>query len=433
MKKSRYNMILRKDDSIYLYNLFSQSLLCFSEHSGKIASYLINDPNFISENHEVQSLQELLRSQGFIVEDSFDEIGTLKRRWEYSKNGCDEFGIQLGTTLQCNFRCPYCYESHEQIKLPREKQDSFISFVLENCKNWKKFTINWFGGEPLLEPKIIAYISRNIIEICDRNKVEYSGMIISNGYLLNHSNAALLHECRIRDIQITIDGDRSAHDKRRYLVNGDGSYDTIVKNLLSYGYLFDLIRLRVNIDGQSAEQMAPMIEDLKPLRKNLVFGFLPTQASQGAAEHLTVAYEDNIDRINKIKLLAISEGFKVATDSKNPGQVYCSAYDKNFFSIDARGDVHKCVPMVGKSAFRVGYLSDDGQLILNPDVESKWNFNPFDDQECISCEFLPMCMGGCQNFPLDKKQESGRCSVKDGLDATLASIIGVRGSLVDQL
>ncbi|KOS03735.1 hypothetical protein AM598_04965 [Paenibacillus polymyxa] len=60
--------------------------------------------------------------------------------------------------------------------------------------------------------------------------IEVSHDMVSNGYLLTRRRAAVLRDLGLKNIQITIDGNKSNHDKRRVLENRQGTFDQIIEN-----------------------------------------------------------------------------------------------------------------------------------------------------------------------------------------------------------
>lgn len=70
-----------------------------------------------------------------------------------------------------------------------ETANDIIKYINNEVKNnrskYDKIQLSWFGGEPLLNLKIIEYISSSVIEIARKNKIEYSADMTTNGYLLN--------------------------------------------------------------------------------------------------------------------------------------------------------------------------------------------------------------------------------------------------------
>ncbi len=58
--------------------------------------------------------------------------------------------------------------------------------------------------------------------------------LITNGFYFTPDIVELLAEVKIMTVQITLDAFKEVHDVRRPLVNGKGTFDTIIKNLDSY-------------------------------------------------------------------------------------------------------------------------------------------------------------------------------------------------------
>lgn len=422
MKRSRYIKIINDNIALYVCNLVNEAVLKFPKESLLPIEHILNYPNINYKNKDIENLKKILSANGFLINNDFDEIENLKERYNLAKSGRHTFSVQIANTLQCNFRCPYCYESHESIFLSKIKQDALIKFINRNIEKWSKICFSWFGGEPLLRPDIIKYISARLIKICDEYSVNFEGFITTNGYLLNQKNAKLLQSCKIKEAQITIDGNKETHDRRRFLINGGGTYDVIIKNLFKANEYLERFRVRVNVDSQSVLNMIDIMDILEPIKKKVWLAFMPVQKVKGY-KNKTLSYKKYLSKVSGLNDLAIKRGFRVSPGHRLSGATYCGVYDENYLLMDARGDIHKCVVMTGQHQYRVGQLDDDGHIITNLTPLHKWDFNPFKDHECLSCDCLPLCMGGCQNLPANNKQPSGRCSIKDNLSRNLLSII----------
>jgi len=112
--------------------------------------------------------------------------------------------------------------------------------------------ITWYGGEPLLRFDIIKEISKILIS----ENILFDASLITNGYLLNIETINQLQSLNISMIQITIDGFEEMHNKRRFLLNGNGTYKRILKNinlLLSSPFTKNiLLKIRINTDKNNA-------------------------------------------------------------------------------------------------------------------------------------------------------------------------------------
>ena len=143
-------------------------------------------------------------------------------------------------TEDCNLRCKYCYITHKSSnkKMSFEVAKKFIDYILsENIKYQDAVTLDFIGGEPLLEVELID-------KICDYFKLQtylkgsswfwnYRISICTNG--VNYSNEKVQDFIKKNPgkigITITVDGTKEKHDLQRVFPNGSGSYDIIKPNL----------------------------------------------------------------------------------------------------------------------------------------------------------------------------------------------------------
>lgn len=136
--------------------------------------------------------------------------------------------IMLCISNDCNLRCKYCYASGgsygvQRGLMTRETADLFVDFCKRNFKKIDK--IIFFGGEPLLNYKLIDYI-------CTRFEVEQFGLypkfgIITNGTIMTSGVLAVLKK-HIKFITVSVDGPESVNDINRVFENGSGSFSKII-------------------------------------------------------------------------------------------------------------------------------------------------------------------------------------------------------------
>lgn len=80
---------------------------------------------------------------------------------EYKRR--DMFALDITTTEKCNFQCDYCFEGGKKLhnrQYSLEDMKNTIYRILEHpsfIKEFKSFTINFWGGEPTLEVEDILY------------------------------------------------------------------------------------------------------------------------------------------------------------------------------------------------------------------------------------------------------------------------------------
>lgn len=78
-------------------------------------------------------------------------------------------------------------------------------------------------------------------------------------YLLDRKMAKTLKRLSINSVQITIDGPKEVHDRRRILRNGKGTFDRIIENIRN---IHDILRvsIRINVDKENADRVFELID-----------------------------------------------------------------------------------------------------------------------------------------------------------------------------
>lgn len=76
--------------------------------------------------------------------------------------------LTIAPTLECNFSCEYCFESHTKNIMSIEIQNEIYSWVKVAAQDKMNVNITWYGGEPLLAKIIIFEMSENMIKICKK-------------------------------------------------------------------------------------------------------------------------------------------------------------------------------------------------------------------------------------------------------------------------
>lgn len=140
--------------------------------------------------------------------------------------------LTIAPTLACNFKCKYCYETSREEIINSERMEAIYNFVEERylTDRFKKLKINWYGGEPLLVMSKIIEMSKWLMNFSEKNDIEYTARMFSNGSLITDKTINKFKELKISDIQLTIDGLKDNHDKRRISKNSKSTYDCLINN-----------------------------------------------------------------------------------------------------------------------------------------------------------------------------------------------------------
>jgi len=140
--------------------------------------------------------------------------------------------FMIVVTHRCNQRCTYCHASsgneHDghEFDLDEESANNIVYSISKfNCK---KIKIEFQGGEPTLNFKIIKHIVLQSKSVLDNKDVEF--VICSNLYSINNEITTFVKEHNI-SISTSLDGDKLRHDKDRILSNGLGTFDNVLSNI----------------------------------------------------------------------------------------------------------------------------------------------------------------------------------------------------------
>ena len=146
----------------------------------------------------------------------------------------------INLTDSCNLRCTYCAysdhypfeRSHNKAQISLAVAKTAVDEYLSRSCHLKQRRINLYGGEPTMASnlvyKIVNYINSKV------DNVDFS--INTNAYSFTKEwiNFIVKHNIQL---QISIDGDKTRHDKYRININGKGTFDKIKENLTKlYNY-----------------------------------------------------------------------------------------------------------------------------------------------------------------------------------------------------
>lgn len=391
---SRYNYCIDfSEESFLLYNSFSNA---FIELPIAIKDQIERFKSTKNSDLFSSKTRLLLQKTGAIYSGTEDkQLNTLRMRHGNLVFGQSKhIGFTILPTLGCNFRCSYCFENKNQVlhskKMSQEVQDVLVDKILQFYQKGYKISLMWFGGEPLMEKAIIDYVSTRLNSM----KVEYNAAMITNGYLLTPEIVNKLAEWKIKNIQVTLDGDEYTHNQRRVLVNGGGTYRTIMDNLKNLHTKEGILtKIRVNIDKTNEavySQMAATIE--RELPKMYVYpGFVTEGCNACSGKTFTTHIEKADFFIEQYK--EFENTSLCYFPSFNSG--HCMATDLNSWIVGPEGELYNCQSEVGLHSKIVGNIKDN--CFTNMDYISEFvvGVSPFENEQCRQCTALPLCGGGC--------------------------------------
>ncbi|RKY65687.1 MAG: hypothetical protein DRQ02_09905 [Candidatus Latescibacterota bacterium] len=400
-KQSRYNFFFDAEDGTHLaFNAMSGGLAIIEDGNRDEVQRILADPNsYRSDTEEKKRLWDSLLKGGFLIEKERDELAVLKMRNRVGRFNTDSFGLIIMPTLQCNFRCVYCYESFPNISMKPEIEEGIVRWVRERTRFVKTFHVSWFGGEPLLRFDVIKRLGSEFKKIAEDRGCQYGMSITTNGYLLDEEKIKQLVPLDLQRVQVTLDGPPEVHDRRRPLANGRGTFNQILENLVALDRLAPQVHitLRVNFDKTNLMYVPQLLHILpQGLRDRAGIYFRHVFSyhrnwSDMKCEKLANPSQ-NIAELQKKSIM--SDFRHDPADSIGPMAAYCYADYWNRFVVGPEGNLYKCTVAI-EPGDRVGYITPHGKAHTTPLLEKWASVDPFEDEECRNCKWLPVCMGGC--------------------------------------
>ncbi len=186
-KFSKYNSIIPLSDNISaLYNSKEDKCIVIKRN---LEEYFKLTPVDLEKNHP--SIYQNLLDINAIVDQNLDELQEVIKRSKEVDYTDKTYRLIINPTMNCNFKCWYCYESHiVGSKMSNEGVNRIMKFIdktLENNKNLNSFDLSFFGGEPLM------YYSKVTEPIINHYRTQYENYpninftisFTTNAYLLN--------------------------------------------------------------------------------------------------------------------------------------------------------------------------------------------------------------------------------------------------------
>ena len=400
---SRYNLSAQVPgkDAVAIANLFRGTCAEYNP----LELYLLSIMEMLDEHHPAI---ERFAKRGIITR--FDEREALEMMGRAACAAPQGVGLTICPTMNCNFDCPYCFETHRPGRMSPEVQDDVVNLArrMLEAVGGKRLNVTWFGGEPLLAADVIKSLSERLIALAEEFHADYSAGIVTNGYLLSQKNIDLLERCRVSSCQVTIDGLEEKNDATRRLAGGGPTFERITGNLRN-GKIPFRVTIRQNIQESNLDEV-PKVEafiDRMAKESGNTLNYSPAvvtsnEATEERGEHSGILCGDDF---SEISLMQESRRFRTGRG------YYCGANLLFAVGIDETGRLFKCWENMADPAFSFANARDWDPLrpietAFAPDVMNQYlnTALPLKDEECSECVWLPMCVGGCPHRRLHDRK-----------------------------
>jgi uncharacterized protein len=325
-------------------------------------------------------------------EEMLDIFGRINRNSKH-------LAVLVTLTLECNLACPYCFEEPFRggFVMNDGTADLLIQRMGERMASGLDLTMDFYGGEALLELTLLKRIATELKRAARENGVSFCFNIFSNGTLLTLPVVEELLPLGLAAARITMDGPAEFHDQQRPYVSGRGSFRTILNNIRAIHEKLP-IDLGGNYTRHNYHRFPELLdlliaEGIQPAKLKAV-GFSPVipRADGSVADDrgATCACSSEPWMIEAGLFLreeTIRRGFPVPKLSTSA----CMVEFENDLVVGYDGGLYKCPVFMGEESLRVGSLAEGVK-----EYGSSHNLDVWKTEECLECAYLPLCFGGCR-------------------------------------
>ncbi len=353
----------------------------------------------------LQEIQELKDQDMLFTEDIYrNAIEHFKERQTVVKALC------LHIAHDCNLACRYCFaeegEYHgRRALMTYEVGKQALDFLIANSGNRKNLEVDFFGGEPLMNWKVIKDLVAYGREQEKLHQKKFRFTLTTNGVLLDDEVMEFANR-EMDNVVLSIDGRKEVHDFMRPFRKGAGSYDLVVPKFLKFAesrgeksYYARGTFTRHNLDfSKDVLHLADLGFDQISVE--------PVVADE--KEEYALRWEDvpkiceEYDTLAKEMIKRRKEGkgfnfFHFMIDLTGGPCVYkrlsgCGS-GTEYLAVTPWGDLYPCHQFVGEEKFLMGNVWDG---VKRTDIcENFKECNVYAKEKCQNCFAKFYCSGGC--------------------------------------
>ena len=359
------------DDGVLLYNTLTCSLVLLTP----------------DEAADITAQQELI-DRWFLVPQDYDdrkacrEIRQMTALFMPTEEVITLYTIL--TTTGCNARCFYCFEKGtKSVSMTAETASKVVHYIVAH-RGDEEVSLKWFGGEPLVNAKVIDQICTELRE----QGVPFRSIMTSNGYLFDADKVQRAKDLwQLRRVQITLDGTEQTYNRvKAYVYQGVNAFERVLQNIGMLTAAGIRVNIRLNVDKYNIKEMATLVELL--------------HQRFGTNEHLTVyshvvygerSPEDNAELFAQRMQLEqqIAQcGYKRKQGLPKAIKThYCGADDDRSVLIAPDGHLGKCNHYIDCEFF--GHIDSEER---DEAILRKFKERRPDIEACATCFYYPQCI-----------------------------------------
>ena len=408
-KKTQFLAFYQIEESNVIVNTLNKRVFRVSD---EIYSMLLDEEEFFPEcNSELKEFIEC----GVLIPTDFDEVQELEDRCILADNDLEWNSLHVIPTTKCNMGCEYCFVlkdmkgNNKPADLSIEDLHRAIDLFVKDNPSEKK-ALTFYGGEPFVNEEVIF----DAVNYCNE---KYQGLfqykIVTNGTLITSKIADFLSENEF-DVNVSLDGNKSAQDAFRVYKNKDSTYYDVVKSIDILKKSGNSVKVLITVGDFNLRNLRDNVESILQLNPTCIALNLPKklQIEDNEIEHnidtnglcekyfscLEMCYEYGIPEAHFADILY---GFLTDDIHYRP----CSGCGKQI-ALTPFNTVGPCQAYLSTGKYFVDFSNINSKEQLRETAEfSIWkDITMFNRRKCRRCFLLPICPGDC---PFDWENRSG--------------------------
>lgn len=305
------------------------------------------------------------------------------------------YTFSINVSNACNLCCDYCFNKRKDgSKLDYRAAEALLDRMFDLFPDGEKYFVDLSGkGEPLLNLDVVLKIADYCSRKSDTLGREVLPTVVTNGILLNGDLPKTLQEHGIL-FGVSIDGNREIHDRHRKRLDGKGTYDEAMANVLAIENR-DYIGCAATF-GNDVFSIRDSLIELSKVFKTV--SYRPARGPFGINRSNLAPWCREFDQLAEYLLGEALSGnlaplFTLLNGDDFFGRFICLAIDGKFaanrcdaaisrFSLDVDGKIYGCAPMSG---------------IVHAQIEKPDPIKAYLAQlrACAGCPWRPLCGGEC--------------------------------------
>lgn len=321
--------------------------------------------------------------------------------------------VTMLLTNDCNLACSYCFESNKgKDYMPKEMALDILKATYNQVDPMAGiFTLNMFGGEPLMNWDTFKAVCDYVLE----NNLKIRITATTNLTLLTDEMIDYIDELSI-PVLVSVDGIKEVHDKHRC-----NSFDKVIENMKKLidrdlGYL---IEARMTVAPDTAKYMYESVKMLVDLGINNIAN-VPASDLEWDAQSIQ-DYKDNYEKIldmyinilndetNKrnISLYKVDQALNLALEPIKEDTSMCNIGNPRWVIVDWKGDIWPCpdYPTTDNVDLIAGKIGNFYTGVDETKVDPKPMVATYELERCKGCEAISICKSGC---PYENYTKNGK-------------------------